>query len=219
MKISKSNKYTRSVALGLSLLVSTSLLSGCNDDRHLHVYEKQGVVKLIESENRVVDGYIKTEDTIPYDKGLDYELQVLDYYGLVRVNDNVSYIENSILENKPYIEYEYVYYEEDVKHYFDGNNIYINKIDNLESVPVDGFKRVVGYTKDENMVTYTGNQRLVKTKYKVYKIVADNFGNFYLIQNIVDNPLDTMEEYPYFKPNRFTILDYTDVTMDKIKIK
>ena len=213
MKISKSNKYTRSVALGLSLLVSTSLLSGCN------VYEKQGVVKLIESENRIVDGYIKTEDTIPYDKGLDYELQVLDYYGLVRVNDNVSYIENSMLENKPYIEYEYVYYEEDVKHYFDGNNIYINKIDNLESVPVDGFKRVVGYTKDENMVTYTGNQRLVKTKYKVYKIVVDNFGNFYLIQNIVDNPLDTMDEYPYFKPNRFTILDYTDVTMDKIKIK
>ena len=208
MKISKSNKYTRSVALGLSLLVSTSLLSGCNDDRHLHVYEKQGVVKLIESENRIVDGYIKTEDTIPYDKDLDYELQVLDYYGLVRVNDNVSYIE-----------YEYVYYEEDVKHYFDGNNIYINKIDNLESVPVDGFKRVVGYTKDENMVTYTGNQRLVKTKYKVYKIVVDNFGKFYLIQNIVDNPLDTMDEYPYFKPNRFTILDYTDVTMDKIKIK
>ena len=189
MKISKSNKYTRSVALGLSLLVSTSLLSGCNDDRHLHVYEKQGVVKLIESENRIVDGYIKTDDTIPYDKDLDYELQVLDYYGLVRVNDNVSYIEN------------------------------INKIDNLESVPVDGFKRVVGYTKDENMVTYTGNQRLVKTKYKVYKIVVDNFGNFYLIQNIVDNPLDTMDEYPYFKPNRFTILDYTDVTMDKIKIK
>ena len=69
------------------------------------------------------------------------------------------------------------------------------------------------------MVTYTGNQRLVKTKYKVYKIVVDNFGNFYLIQNIVDNPLDTMDEYPYFKPNRFTILDYTDVTMDKIKIK
>ena len=124
MKISKSNKYTRSVALGLSLLVSTSLLSGCNDDRHLHVYEKQGVVKLIESENRIVDGYIKTEDTIPYDKDLDYELQVLDYYGLVRVNDNVSYIENSMLENKPYIEYEYVYYKEDVKHYFDVNNIY-----------------------------------------------------------------------------------------------
>ena len=198
MKISKSNKHTRSVALGLSLLVSTSLLSGCNDDRHLHVYEKQGVVKLIESENRIVDGYIKTEDTIPYDKGLDYELQVLDYYGLVRVN---------------------VYYKEDVKHYFDVNNIYINKIDNLEGVPVDGFKRVVGYTKDENMVTYTGNQRLVKTKYKVYKIVVDNFGNFYLIQNIVDNPLDTVDEYPYFKPNRFTILDYTDVTMDKIKIK
>ena len=123
MKISKSNKYTRSIALGLSLLVSTSLLSGCNDDRHLHVYEKQGVVKLIESENRIVDGYIKTEDTIPYDKDLDYELQVLDYYGLVRVNDNVSYIENSMLENKPYIEYEYVYYKEDVKHYFDVNNI------------------------------------------------------------------------------------------------
>ena len=204
MKISKSNKYTRSIALGLSLLVSTSLLSGCNDDRHLHVYEKQGVVKLIESENRIVDGYIKTEDTIPYDKGLDYELQVLDYYGLVRANDNVSYIENSMLENKPYIEYEYVYYEE---------------IDNLESVPVDGFKRVVGYTKDENMVTYTGNQRLVKTKYKVYKIVVDNFGNFYLVQNIVDNPLDTIDEYPYFKPNRFKILDYTDVTIDKIKIK
>lgn len=219
MKISKSSKYTRSVALGLSLLVSTSLLSGCNDDRYLHVYEKQGVVKLIESENRIVDGYIKTEDTIPYDKDLDYELQVLDYYGLVRVNDNVSYIENSMLENKPYIEYEYVYYKEDVKHYFDVNNIYINKIDNLEGVPVDGYKRVVGYTKDENMVTYTGNQRLVKTKYKVYKIVVDNFGKFYLIQNTVDNPLDTMDEYPYFKPNRFTILDYTDVTMDKIKIK
>ena len=75
----------------------------------------------------------------------------------------------------------------------------------------------------KNIYLHGNNKSVDEIKYaiknKIGKIVVDNFGNFYLIQNIVDNPLDTMDEYPYFKPNRFTILDYTDVTMDKIKIK
>lgn len=219
MKFNKSNKYTRSIAVGLSLLVGSSVLSGFEKFKELHIYEKQGVVKIIDSNAWTVDGYIRTEDSVPFNWDLAFELRVIDYYGLVRVSDNVSYIENCMNENKSYIEYEYVYYKKDTDHCFNDNGIYINKIDNIDSVSVDGFKRVVGYTKDENIITYTGNQRLVKTKYKVYKLVFDDFGRYYLIQDVVDNPLDSIDEFPYFKPNKFEIIDYTDVSIGKIKIK
>lgn len=219
MKLNKNNKYARSVAFGLTLLAGLSILGTKNDDRQFNVYEKEGVVKLIQGEERVIDGYIRTNNTIAYSDDLDYELRVLDYYNLVRINDNVSYIENFVAEHKPYIEYEYAYYDEYVDHCYNDQNIYINKVDNFDSISVDSFKREVGYTKNKNIITCTGNERMVETKYKVYKIVADGIGNFYLIQNIVDNPLDTKDEYPYFKPSRFTILNYSDISNDKVKTK
>ena len=163
--------------------------SDCNiNEYHLHKYQKGCITRYIADEHMNKNGY-KWTNEIKYVDEEDKELYEFEKKNnLIRIDDNIEYLNEENKKNKDYIEYEYRY---------------------TSYTPVG--KTVVArtrynWTTDANDSRLTGKKRLCHYLYKGYKIERNDNGKYVLVESdYVDDILSIKDEYPYFKKNYFTI--------------
>lgn len=97
-----------------------------------------------------------------------------------------------------------------IEKYIEDNNFYkIEELDNLkisnktyaylyEYKSNEQFNDKTYYTFDNNHDNMTGNRKKCNIEYIVYSIEEEN-GDYITYKNIVDNPYDNIDKYPYVK--------------------
>ena len=197
--------------------------SDCNlDDRHLHVYNKyfSDIKTVFDSERMNLHGYSWTEETRPYSEHDIDKIHYMEDKGLVSIYDNFEYLKSYMEKNKDYDEYEYSYQEKEVDYYVDAVTGLISLSGTGNVRPVYKYVTKYSYTTDINHSNLTGDARTVHKKYYGYDIKKENDKFTSKKSELVDDIMDLVEMYPYFKPGNFSKTEYIDYKLDlKTKVK
>lgn len=222
--------------LASSVLIAVMLFSGCSkkmdcdvQNRHFHIYNKDGIETLFDSEKEYKNDYKWTKETVEYSDELNDEIKFLEKNNLVHISNNLEYLVDYMVRNPEHIEYEYSYEAQEIDHYIGMNGIAYTPTTVVTKVGVDGkpemttiintpvYKTVIktDFTTDESVSQKTGKVRNAQVKYYSYKIVTKDNGEKVIEKSgLTDNILDLRDEYPYFNPNGFTNVVYTEFTID-----
>lgn len=224
MKI-KNLKFNKRLA-ALALLVSLGVTgcakkSNCDvKEYHLHRYEKEGVVRYIDSEKLTFEGYNWT-DVIEYTDKEDKKLHEFETKkDLLRIEDNVDYIKEQQEKHEDYIEYRYAYtYLLPIPHIISTGK---STITFFTYIPTTHYS----WTADPNHPRLTGEERLCHYVYNGYKIEKDEHGKYVLIPSEdVEDVLTVKDEFPYMKEKFYKVVqlpsnqevDYEDGANDDEK--
>ena len=189
MKNFKLTKRIASIYL-LSTTITLSSLSGCVKKMdcdiqydHAHKYvSDEGFYMYKDSEYETKDGMSWTNN-ITY---LNNEIETLDKFDLLKIDDNIEALEEDISKDTPYIEYQYRYT------YY--------KRTQIGKTHVTTTRTSYRYTTDKNHSGLTGKVRDVNYKYRAYKIVTSKKGKQKIEESeLVDDITTIKDEYPYFK--------------------
>lgn len=170
--------------------ITFTSLSGCSkkmdcdiEYNHMHKYvSEEGFETFKESEYEYDCDMNWTNETVEVNE----ELQRIDQFDLLKIENNEKVLEEATKNDLPYVEYEYKYRKNRV--------IRVGK-----NIRVIHYSRKT-FTKDPNHTNLTGYVRDVSYRYMGYKIEKDEDGNFQaLCSGLVDNLFDIKDEYPYFK--------------------
>ena len=200
MKNLKLTKKITSICL-LSATITLSSLSGCAkkmdcdiETEHAHKYvSEEGYFMYKDSEYETKDDMTWTDETI----ALNSEIETLDKFDLLKIDDNIEALEQEMSKDLPYIEYQYSY----------SYTTYIKSGKILIPIHHTGY----AYTTDKNHGRLTGKARDVNYKYRAYKIVTTKKGKQKIEESeLVDDITTTKEEYPYFKLSDYKEKVYSD---------
>ena len=214
----KNLEFGKKTVAGL-LIAALLALPGCSkksdceiNGYHLHRYEKAGIVRYLDEEELHYKGYDWTNNVV-YIESKDQKLYDFEEKkGLIRIEDNVEYLQDLQESNTDYMEYRYAYtYLQPfpISH-STGKFTYTT----FMYIPVTHYS----WTTDPNHSRLTGQTRICHHVYTGYKVVEEN-GKYKVVESPqVDDIFSISEEYPYFKEkvckivNRDSLeeLDYED---------
>ncbi len=210
MKNFKLTKKIASIYL-LSATITLSSLSGCAkkmdcdiETEHAHKYvSEEGYFMYKDSEYETKDDMTWTDETI----ALNSEIETLDKFDLLKIDDNLEALEEDMSKDIPYIEYQYRYT------YYTRMKVGKTHI----TVPHTGRR----YTTDKDHSRLTGKVRDVNYKYRAYKIVTNKKGKQKLKESeLMDDITTIKDEYPYFKLSDYKEKVYSDpYELGKVKEK
>lgn len=222
-----------------SALTVVLLFSGCTKnmdcnikDKHFHLYQRNGIKTIYDSEKEYVNGYEWTDKTVKYTDELNEEVKALKKTDLVRISSNTEYLTNYMEENNCYIEYEYSYMAREIKYYIGSTGISSSPTSITTVIGPDGTPRPVSvpntpvyhyvqkedFTRDESVENKTGDTRVVYTRYYAYKISVNDKGKKEFERSeLTDDILEIADEYPYFNPYEFVSKKYEYLTPEKSK--
>lgn len=210
MKNFKLTKKITSICL-LSTTITLSSLSGCAkkmdcdiETEHAHKYvSEEGYFMYKDSEYETKDDMTWTDETI----ALNSEIETLDKFDLLKIDDNLEALEENMSKDIPYIEYQY-------RHtYYTHTKVGKTHI----STPHTRHR----YTTNKDHSRLTGKVRDVNYKYRAYKIVTNKKGKKELKEiELVDDITTIKDEYPYFKLSDYKEKVYSDpYELGKVKEK
>lgn len=192
----------RGVSLILAGSVLASALSGCSTNkieceeskRHVHMYvNDDGLVKYLESESVIVDGYNKSYNyrEISDDESSLYEF--MKKKGLLRIDENIDLILEQQELNQPFTIYEYKF----------------------TTFSRAGSSTRYIWTNDPEHENLTGKEKEAHYIYQAYNIVKDENGKYMLVPSpLVEDISEVMGEYPYIKENYYAVVDKYNVDVD-----
>ena len=212
------------VAARLLSTAITATATGCApqsdcdiNEFHLHRYEKAGVVRYIEDESLKNHGYEWTDDVVYVDEQDKEFYDFLEKKGLLKIDDNISYLMELQDQNQDYKEYRYAYtYLLPIPHVFSNGK---QTITTFTYIPTTHYS----WTADRNHSRLTGEERNCHYVYTGYKVEKNDKGKYVLIEREpVDDILSIRDEYPYFKEKVAKVvnsasheeLDYEDGSRD-----
>lgn len=189
MKNLKLTKKITGICL-LSTTIAISSLSGCAkkmdcdiETEHAHKYiSEEGYFTYKDSEYEIKDDMSWTDEITD----MNSEVEALDKFDLIKIDDNLEALEKEMSNDKPYIEYEYSYLY----------TTFISTGKSLIPISHTGYD----YTTDKNYGSLTGYVRDVDYKYRSYKIITTKKGVQKIEESeLVDDITTIKDEYPYFK--------------------
>jgi hypothetical protein len=217
------------------LITSLILFSGCSkqmnctiDYEHAHKYvSEEGFSTYKTGEYEYSEGYQWSNDAKEITDNEKNNIKYLDKEDLLSIKENEEILINKINNNTDYTEYEYSYQSQEIDYYLSPRggiqftpvsiiSSYDSKgnlhTETVANIPI--YKTVTKYdwTPDINHENLTGNARDVTFGYYAYKIITDENGNMTIEKsNVLDNILNYIAEYPYFKANNYYVLIYSNI--------
>ena len=176
-------------------LTPTLMLSGCGmsecglNEYHLHKYEKDGIVRYIDSEWLDYDGYSWTDEVVYADIN-DKDLYKFEKKkDLIKIEDNVDYIINTASSHDDFLEYRYSYSVPHVMRVGKTNVVY--------------YTTSYSWTSNPEHHNLTGDVRMCRYVYTGYKVEKNDNDKYVLIPSEssenVNDIIKNMEEYPYME--------------------
>lgn len=203
----KKTKNLKVYAAGILLVATLASTTGCTKTMdcnieldHAHKYETAyGIETYRNSEKEHIGDLYWKEDNV----SLTDEINIMTKYNLVRIDENISAIDNLLAEQNTYQEYQYKY-------------TYYTRVGKV-TVPNTGRR----WTTDEKHSRLTGNIRDVSYSYYSYKTYIDEKGKVQLERSeYSDDIYQNAAEYPYMKIDDYYKLVYGDsYTKDKVMVK
>jgi hypothetical protein len=203
----KKIKNLKVYAAGLLLIATLATTAGCAKTMdcgieldHAHKYEDAyGMVTYRNSEKEYIKDFYWSNDIVP----LTDEINIMTKYNLVRIDENISAIDNLLTEQNTYQQYQYKY-------------TYYTRVG---KVTVSNIGR--RWTTNENHGRLTGKIRDVSYSYCSYGTYIDEKGKVQLEKSeYSDDIYENAAEYPYMKIDDYYQLVYGDeYTKEAVMVK
>lgn len=205
----------RMLALFLTATMIPSTLTACGkkaecslDYSHAHLYTNdKGYVAYYTGEYLEQNDLYRNEENIDI-TGLEELYKFITKKNLLRIEDNLEWIEEIQNNNKDYTEYRYKYlFMQPIPHTVRSGK---STITYFTYIPTYHHS----WTTDTSRML-TGETRICHHVYQGYKIVKNEKGKYELVESpAVDDITTIMDEYPYIKKKFVKIVNLDGVEVD-----
>ena len=190
------------------------LFSDCNErSYHLHKYVKDGLVRYFPKEKLNYRGYKWTDEYVFVSRDEEELVNFEQRKGLIKIDDNIDYLNVERESKEDFVEYEYEYTET----WTTMNPVTIGKTTTY--YPVFHEETREDWTDNPNHSDLTGLARTGHHMYVAYKVERNERGKLTLVESPqVENLMDIKDEYPYIKEDHI-VIDYTKFKLEEEKSK
>ena len=190
------------------------LYSDCNDrSYHLHKYVKDGLVRYFPKEKLNYRGYKWTDEYVYVSRDEEELVNFEQRKELIKINDNIEYLNAERESKKDFVEYQYEYTET----WTTMQPVQIGKTTSY--YPVIHEETEYDWTSNPKHSGLTGLARTGHHVYVAYKVERNKRGKLTLVESPeVENLIDIKDEYPYITEDHI-VINYTKFKLEEEETK